>query len=161
MACLSLGLVAATAATAADGQGKLDLVKPRFVEDEITTNEGHATIQWSLPGASDSTEGVVFALQQARDPDFQDQRLRHRGPGQSFFVSGLREGLTYFRVRASRSEAIGPWSDPLVVEVDYPGRGSVILLLAIGCLVFAATVVAIVAGWARHRDSRGEARASA
>lgn len=129
--------------------------KPRFADSGVvSTNEGHATLRWSLPGGDDPDTDVAFELQQSRDREFSDPHGRHAGPERAFFVSGLRGGRTYFRVRAAvPGSSAGPWSDPLVVEVDYPGRSQVILLLVVGCVVFGATVVAITVGWARNRRS--------
>lgn len=133
--------------------------KPRFTDgDRVSTNEGHATIHWELPGGVEgAAPEATFELQQSADPSFSDGHRRHRGPGRAFFVSGLKDGRTYFRVRTvSDGSATGPWSDALVVEVDYPDRGRVVLFLVIGSLVFLGTCAAIVSGWLRtHRRGDG------
>jgi hypothetical protein len=127
---------------------------PSFLGAELqSTSEGHATLSWTLPAESgpEGTE-LRFELEQSNDPAFTNHRLRYEGPGRSVFVSGLLEGRTYYRVRSRSSGAVpGPWSDPLVVEVSYPGRGQVLLLLAVGCVVFVCTAAAIVTGRLRYR----------
>lgn len=129
--------------------------RPLFAESELTADEGHVTMQWDLTEAVEQGRlGLTFELEQSDDPGFEDPRLRHRGAERSFFVSGLREGHTYFRVRAIAGGVAGPWSDTLVVQVDYPGRGRVTGLVIVGCLVFLATVTAIIAGWLRFDRSR-------
>ena len=139
--------------------------KPWFVgTGVVSTNEGHATLRWSLPEDVETTaSGLTFELEQSRDAGFRNHFLRHRGPERAFFVSGLIDGRNYFRVRAvPAGSPAGLWSDVLVVEVDYPGRGQVILLLVVGCLVFGGTVAAIIVGWLRTRHRRlAENRASA
>lgn len=126
---------------------------PRFAAGRsLTTSEGHATLEWSVPSGGGGEE-LSFELQQARTPDFSDPGVRHRGPEDSFFVSGLESGRTWFRVRAlADGSTAGDWSAPLVVEVDYPHRGQVIGLLVAGCVVFLVTVGTIVTGWLRFRD---------
>jgi hypothetical protein len=129
--------------------------RPQFAETEVTADEGHVTMQWELTEAVEQGSlGLTFELEQSDEPGFEDHRLRHRGAERSFFVSGLREGQTYFRVRAIAGGVAGPWSDTLAVEVAYPGRGRVIGLVIVGCLVFVATVVTIVLGWLRYDRSR-------
>jgi hypothetical protein len=131
--------------------------KPRFVDGGVVfTNEGHATLRWSLPEQVDTTaSSLIFELEQSRGPGFEDHRLRHRGPERAFFVSGLTDGRNYFRVRAvPAGSPAGPWSDVLVIEVEYPDRGQVILFLVVGCLVFGGTIAAIVSGWLRTRHRR-------
>jgi hypothetical protein len=139
--------------------------KPRFVDaGVVSTNEGHVTLRWSLPEGSDATtSGLTFELEQSRDPGFGNLRLRHRGPERAVFVSGLLDGRNYFRVRAvPAGSPAGPWSEVLLVEVDYPSRGQVVLLLVVGCLVFAGTITAIVVGWLRTRVRKpAHSRASA
>jgi hypothetical protein len=155
----TIGLLAACILFAANPGARhepLAQAEPQFtVADVISTNEGHATLRWSLGDYADDTTDVTFELQQSRDREFGNHRLRHEGAERALFVSGLRDGRTYFRVRATLDGSPpGPWSDPLVVEVDYPSRDRVVLLLAVGCLVFLATVATIVAGWLRNRRPR-------
>jgi hypothetical protein len=122
--------------------------------DAVPTSEGHATLAWEMPG--DAQRGVpdlTFELQQSTEPGFPSPRLRYAGPDWALFVSGLREGETYFRVRARDANGtVGPWSQPITVDVAYPGRGQVLLLLAVGCVVFVATTAAIVAGRLSDRE---------
>jgi hypothetical protein len=153
---LSLGLPAAVVLSFAAPDSEQDApppAKPRFGETEVvSTNEGHATLSWTLPSRGHLNSNSDFQLQQSRDPGFANHRVRHMGPERSFFVSGLRGGRTYFRVRAVvDGSPPGPWSDTLVVDVEYPGNRQVVLLLAVGCVVLATTAAAILTGWARNR----------
>jgi hypothetical protein len=124
---------------------------PRFTaEDDVAASEGHATLAWTVDAKPGND--LVFELQQSRSRDFSNHRVVHDGVEDAYFVSGLREGATYFRVRAVRSDAgAGPWSETLVVRVEYPGRGQVVVLLAAGFVVLAATVAAVVFGFLRSR----------
>jgi hypothetical protein len=120
----------------------------------VSAEEGHTTLRWTLPGHVEEGPPVTFELEQSQRPDFANHSLRYAGSGRAFFVSGLQEGRTYFRVRALRAGAPpGDWSGPLVVDVDYPDPVPVIVLLSVGCLVLLATVAAIALGWHRHRSS--------
>jgi hypothetical protein len=115
----------------------------------VTTKEGHATLSWKV----DETNGGpwAFEIQQSFDGDFANAEIRDPGRDQSMFVSGLPDGTNYFRIRAiGAGGATGDWSEPLHVVVNYHGRGLVVTLLSVGCLVFLATVVVVLAGHRRH-----------
>jgi hypothetical protein len=143
----------------ADTERNRAATRPVFeTEQVLPADEGHATLNWSMSDGSDAADGLVYQLQQSREPAFGNHSLRHEGPESAIFVSGLRDGTTYFRVRAvQQGTPPGPWSETLEVEVDYPTRGHVLLLLSIGSVVFVATVIAIVAGWVRYTRGNGRA----
>lgn len=111
---------------------------PVFTEVTESSNSGQATLVWDFGDAD-----VEFVLEQSRTSDFSAPSLRYRGPDRTTVMSGLGEGVHYFRVRLSTDNE---WSVPAKVEVDYISQGKLLALLAIGFLVVAMTVVAIVSG---------------
>jgi hypothetical protein len=115
----------------------------------VAADEGHTTLSWSPGGAG----GLVrdYQLEESQTAEFADARVRYEGPDRASFISGLTEGETWFRVRASNGEGrFGPWSRPVSVEVRYPERPMVLRRLAVGALLFVATVGAVLLGHRRH-----------
>jgi hypothetical protein len=120
----------------------------------VVAGEGHVLVTWRIEEngiKAAAREAWSFELQQSRAPDFEVSRTRYSGRDQAVFVSGLPPGNSYFRVCLTTAEASSPWSEPLEVRVEYPSRGWVAGLLALGALVFALTVIAIVGGHFRSR----------
>ncbi|MFQ5890992.1 MAG: hypothetical protein ACE5JR_13250 [Gemmatimonadota bacterium] len=92
--------------------------------------------------------------------------LERRSPGGSVpeirrvgeaatFIAGLPEGTTQLRVRAVSGDAMGPWSEPLLIDVSYPSRGLVRTLALLGSLLLAATVLLIIVGHRGSAEPRG------
>jgi hypothetical protein len=100
--------------------------------------------------------GLTFQLQRSAARDFRDPLDLEVGPDRASYVSGLREGESYFRVRAVAADGkVGPWSETLVVQVAYPPRSQVFLLMGVGAILLVATVMLILTGHARHRRREG------
>lgn len=117
-------------------------------EGPIDTTEGHATLSWA---ARDGNGPVrAFELQYASHPGFTDARTWYRGPDRASFVSGLPEGRTWFRVRAVEEGLTGPFSEPIAVEVEYASAATVTRLMALGAIVFLATVATVAVGHRRR-----------
>jgi hypothetical protein len=137
---------------------------PRFVNEapagHVQADEGHVTLSWTLPGF-EAAEECRFELERSWDAGFADPRRLHDGTESTVFLSGLKAGPTWFRVRGIHGDRAGPWSPALVVDTEYPQRSQVLVLFVVGCIVFAATVAAILLGWARHRPAGAENRAGA
>lgn len=100
-------------------------------------------LSWSDPG------GRPVRLEQADGPGFEAPALRYEGPDPASVITGLPEGVHYFRIGFADAEA---WSDPLAVEVRFLPRGRLYLLLGLGAIVVAMTVGAIVRGSADTRE---------
>lgn len=102
---------------------------PTFDDHTIVSHSGAALLQWS-------GDGTRFELQHAQQPDFGDARVLYVGAMPSAHVSGLRDGVHRFRVRADGEDA---WSEPAKLTVEHHPMSLVWALFAIGGLVFAAT----------------------
>lgn len=113
-------------------------------------------LAWSLPagpGTPDEGEPALrYELEQALDASFSDATLRYAGPDAASVLTGLREGAHHYRVRAVDAEgAPGPWSEPLVITVEYMGRRTLFVLLATGAVVASLTIAATVSGFLKNR----------
>ena len=126
----------------------------QFIEPEVEpgvpleNDRGHVTFRWNvLPGDASQATTYAYELERAPTGDF-DAPIRHyHGTDTASFVSGLEEGRHYFRVRASTSDGeAGPWSESLIVEVNYVSMGKVKLLMLAGALCLIATVAIILVG---------------
>lgn len=122
---------------------------PQFMpaeEGRLRSNNGVVTLAWSGDPTSQ------FVLQQSSTEDFATAVVRYSGPDTESVLTGLSEGVHFFRVGEGRE---GSWSTPVEVEVSYVGRGTLLLLLGLGFLVVVLTVVAILRGHQREREVRG------
>ena len=126
--------------------------------------EGHISLAWSLREGDagqlpkelpkELPKGAEYVLERSRSPDFADETVLYQGKERGTFVSGMAEGNYYFRVFIRHGERVGPRGDVLVVNVTYVERQKVVLLLAVGFLVFIATVGVIIFG--SIRSNQGE-----
>ncbi len=115
----------------------------------MTANEGHLRLSWKPEG---EVPDLSFELERSLHADFREAALRKVGADRASYISGLREGENYFRVRAvTPAGEAGPWSEALVVRVDYPSRRQVFVLMTVGAVLLIATVVLILTGHARRR----------
>jgi len=115
-------------------------------------NEGHLLLEWKI---TESGEGAfIFELQQADTVDFREARTTYQGPDEGSYISGLPAGSTFFRIRmVEPEESTGPWSDPLEVQVQFPQKWKVIVLMISGSLMFVLLVVTIL--WGRKSTRKG------
>jgi hypothetical protein len=120
--------------------------------ETVVTTEGHTTLSWDAQ--SDGGTTWLYQLQESDESSFDvDLKLRYEGRDRASFVSGLPQGTTWFRVRTVTEDgAVGPWSDPIRVEVEYPERSRVLRFMALGAVVFLATFAAVVLGHRGHRN---------
>ncbi|MEM9446111.1 MAG: hypothetical protein AAGA18_12260 [Verrucomicrobiota bacterium] len=120
-------------------------------QSPIQTDQGHLVLEW--PEASSTSE---FIIEQSSNPDFSNAIVIYEGAANRTFISGLKEGSTYFRIK--QQIARNQWSKPLTVQVNYPIRSKVTLLLTIGTIGLVATILAIIQG---HLKARQTSSASA
>lgn len=118
---------------------------PLWDHDEaLSSAEGYVQLRWHFGDVEPS--GVVYELQEGRRPVFADTDTRYRGPATSSFVSGLEDGISYFRVRASvDGEATwSEWSSTVEVDVKHHDRNFALMLMALGGFVFLATAAFLI-----------------
>lgn len=130
---------------------------PRFTDangegvSEVKSNNGVVNLIWSSDAPENSVE---FELQQSANEDFTEPKIRYHGMQRSSILTGLPEGDHFFRLRVKDADT---WSAPLKLEVRFISRGQMFGLLAVGFLVTALTVGAILAGYNKERKEGGVA----
>ena len=116
-------------------------------EDSVSDN-GAVHLDWEKPDESD------VVVEQSASDDFEDAFVRYEGPDVGSFITGLAEGVHYFRVReAGDSE----WSKTVTVTVKFFPRGKLYLILGIGAVVVLATIGTIIFG---HLNTKNEEEVS-
>jgi len=109
-----------------------------FEMDSINTSEdGYIKLSWN-----DEQEDGMYEIQQASDPDFQSPETIYQGPDLATFISGLRNGTYYYRVR----EGEGQWSKQIVLEVKHHSLQLAFFLFGMGATVFLLTAWVIIRG---------------
>ena len=127
------------------GAAGVDFFGRETLEGKVSDN-GAVTLSW------ETEEGTNVVLQQAVDVHFEDAWTRYRGPDRGSVLTGLPEGIHYFRLGIEGSDE---WSPPLKVEVKFFDRSALFLLLVIGGVVVCSTVGTIVFGHLQTRDKGG------
>jgi hypothetical protein len=103
-------------------------------EGPLASDTGYVQVEWQSDDA--------VALEIASTPDFADPRTLYEGRNQSFFVSGLDEGVYHLRLRG----ADGAVSAPLVVEVRHQSLDRALWLALLGAIVTLSVSAAILRG---------------
>ena len=106
--------------------------------------DGAITLSWEL---ADDRE---VELQQSGSVTFSEPVLRYQGADPGTVLTGLAEGVHYFRIRGT-GISDGPWSAPLEVTVEFFPRQRLFLFLSLGGVVVLATVGSIIGGYFQMR----------
>jgi hypothetical protein len=118
------------------GAETVDFTDREGLQESVSDN-GTVTLSWEKP------EELEIKLQQSDSVDFTDHTIRYKGTDPASVITGLPEGVHYFRIAdASTSE----WSAPLAMRVEFFPRWKVWLILSIGAGVVLATMGIIVIG---------------
>ncbi|BDS06904.1 hypothetical protein NT6N_19440 [Oceaniferula spumae] len=127
------------------GASQIDFKDRTAIENKVSDN-GSIELAWE----KDPTVEVI--LEQSTDQDFKEASQRYQGTDAGSVITGLAEGVYFFRVKEAGAE----WSDPLRVEVAFFPESKLYLLLSIGGIVVLATIGTIVIGAVRTcREERG------
>jgi hypothetical protein len=108
-----------------------------FESSVVQASDGYIRLSWISDSQNDEYE-----LQKSTNPEFVDPISIYKGPDQASFISGLKTGDYYFRVRGKSEE----WSPVLKVTVTHPSLKLALTLSAIGLSVFLITVLVIIRG---------------
>jgi hypothetical protein len=121
----------------------------------VTAPEGHLRLSWDGPG---DLPGLRFELERSPESSFREATRLDVGTDRASYISGLVAGANHFRVRAvTASGEPGPWSPPLVVQVEYPSRRQVRTLMAVGAVLLVGTVLLVLTGHGRRPPRPGDA----
>lgn len=128
--------------------GHSELPTPVMENDSMNlAQSGSIKLSWHSTGEDETAPGLDFVLQEATNPGFTDAETYYRGPDLATYISGLPEGIYYYRVRLQGDAGQrSAWSDPVVVEVEHHSLSLAWFLFAVGGLVFALTVTVVVRG---------------
>ena len=121
-----------------DFTGRADL-------EAAVSDNGTVTLSWEKP------ETLEVELQQSPTPDFTEVTTRYRGTDPASVITGLPEGVHYFRIADTGTSE---WSAPVAMRVEFFPRWKLWLILSSGAAVVLATIFTIVA--CHFRTSRGE-----
>ena len=113
-------------------------IAPAFdLPSEVVSEDGHIKLSWNI-----SEPAAVVEVQQSGASDFHQAKIIYKGPDNATFVSGLKDGEYYYRVRHQG----GNWSDSIQVSVQHHSLSLAFTLLGLGAFVFFLTVFVVIKG---------------
>jgi len=110
--------------------------------EKTVSDNGTVTLTW------EKSEGAEIELQQASESDFGDASTRYQGTDPGSVITGLAEGVHYFRIRETSSE---DWSQALEIRVEFFPQAKLWVLLSLGAAVVLATTATIMTGYFKTR----------
>lgn len=123
------------------------LLQPVFENpDSSYTQSGSLKLSWTIKDSLLGSELILFELQQSQQKKFDSLLVRYKGSDLASYISGLAEGIYYYRVRSELDGQLSDWSEPIVVVVEHHSLQLAFLLFGLGAVVFLATVVVVVKG---------------
>jgi len=108
--------------------------------DTEVTRTGFFQLRWTTADAD------VHVVQEDTLADFSTARTIYKGLYTARTLSGLPNGIYYYRVRSKN----GSWSAPLQVSVDHYPLSTALFFLGLGAIVFIATAIVTIRGHLRH-----------
>ena len=115
---------------------------------EQLTESGYVQLQWQWNAAGADRNLYDFELQQSTEPGFEQATTIYLGPDYATFLSGLKNGNYYHRLRAvsKNGDAKSAWSEPVLIRVKHHSLQLALTLFCIGAVVFLLTVGIVVQG---------------
>ncbi|MCY4779405.1 hypothetical protein ORI89_07070 [Sphingobacterium sp. UT-1RO-CII-1] len=101
------------------------------------TKQGVVKLDWTVSGQN-SLEN--YELQEANTPSFTQPKKRYDGNDTGTFISGLKNGTYYYRVRKVGDN----WSNIVSVQIKHHSLTLAINLLILGAIVFIITTALIL-----------------
>ena len=120
-------------------------------ENPLLVEEGYFHLRWNdpLPDAKN-----LFELEGARSEAFEESHPVYSGEETSIFVSGLRDGDYFYRVRSRYQDPSSPWSKVQRVQVKHHSLKRAWGLFATGALAF-CLILAVIFWGSRERKGKG------
>lgn len=125
------------------GNAEPNVQSPVFVTKSDTTDSGFIKIEWELREKK-KPEGYIFIIEKSKGPDFKDAEVLYKGPDMASYVSGLPNGVFYYRVKTVKEGVESVWSEPLIVHVKHHSLKTAFLLSGIGAVVFLVTAGMVI-----------------
>lgn len=109
------------------------------------TESGYIKLSWQF---GDKSGDCVFELQQSENQIFNSNKILYMGPDYATFLSGLRNGNYFYRVRAvcGDEQAISDWSDTITVKVQHHSLMLAFGLFGVGAVIFLLTIGIVIQG---------------
>ena len=108
---------------------------PAFAGDgPLASDTGYVMVEWQA--------GEVVSLDMAETADFADADTLYQGANESYFISGLKDGDYFLRLRTADGAAAGP----LMLQVRHQSLAQALWLALLGAIVTLAVVAAILRG---------------
>lgn len=124
-----------------------DIKPPVFEAIKDTIREGYVKISWKVPK---DTSGN-FIIQQSNDPTFKGEiKTVYEGSDMATFVSGLPDGVYFYRVKHIIHEKESKWSETLEVRVVHRSLVLAFSLFGLGAVVVLLTAGIIILGNRRY-----------
>ncbi|MCB1876452.1 MAG: hypothetical protein KDH88_10810 [Chromatiales bacterium] len=114
---------------------------PELRSSDPLPTAGYFTLSWS---ASESTSGEI-QVQQSVSEDFSSATTLYQGHDTASVLSGLSDGLYYYRAREIHHGASpGDWGETLSVEVAHHPLNRALAFFGLGAVVFLATLILVL-----------------
>lgn len=121
----------------------INMPSPSFItKSYVEISAGYLTLEWTSLESE-----VAYEVQKAEKDTFLDASMIYRGENDKLFISGLKNGKYYYRIRAvTEGGKTSGWSKPLTLRVTHHSSGRAAILFLLGFLVFTAIVLVIIKG---------------
>lgn len=129
------------------GSDRIDFADRESYADS-PSSDGSVSLSW------EKDESLSIVVEQAADAAFTDPKVRYEGTDTGTVLTGLPEGMHYFRIRSSGESE---WSEPLEMKVEFFERRKLALLLGIGGVVVIATIGSVIVGFLRTKGEGADA----
>ncbi len=111
---------------------------------EVFSNTGHFKLLWKAEAIQ--VGELEYELQRSQDENFEDARTIYKGPDRGSFISGLKNGKYFFRVRALNGIKASDWSSSVKLTVEHHTLKMAFTLFGLGGGVFLFTLIMLIVG---------------
>ena len=116
------------------------MAAPVSAQPSLKTNTELATAGYFQLSWHDSNANPSYQLQQANDPAFSDFKTLYQGTDTASVLSGLANGVYYYRVLDQHGKA----SNVIKVEVSHHSLNKAFAFFALGAVMFVILLVVLV-----------------
>lgn len=116
---------------------------------QATATAGYFKLSWQARTPSVTDAGTGFVVQQSQFADFHKSQVLYKGMESSSLISGMPNGVYYYRVREANQTS---WSKPVRVEVHHHSLATALQFFMLGFAVFTLTFFTILRGAKQTRQ---------